>query len=144
METLTLQITRNSFCKILEGKQRTEHRFIYPSTASRYILQHDNGDGTCDIELLYYDSLRLINGRRKDSPRLTIEVLGADIIEYVGEDGEVAKTTDRNGTEYYVYGISYHLGNIISSENTEKLQRFRNKSITLQTYEKAELHKTGD
>ena len=122
METLTLQITRNNFCDILNGKQHTEHRYIYPSTVNRYIRQHDNGDGTCDVELVYYDSLRLINGRRKDSPRLTVEVLGADIIEYRDNDGKVSKATDKHGTEYFVYGICYRLGKVISSENTENLR----------------------
>lgn len=125
MKTLTLQITRDSFCNILDGQQQKEHRYIYPSTASRYILQHDNGDGTCDVELLHYDSLRLINGRRKDAPRLIVEVLGAEIIEYRDENGEVAKVKDKHGTEYYLYGICYSLGKVISSENTENLQRFR-------------------
>ncbi|MBR1525139.1 MAG: hypothetical protein IJ640_00565 [Prevotella sp.] len=125
MKTLTLQITRDCFCNILDGQQQTEHRYIYPSTASRYILQHDNGDGTCDVELNYYEALRLINGRRKDAPRLLVEVVGADIIEYRDENGNVAKAKDKHGMEYYVYGIRYQLGRVISSKNTENLQRYR-------------------
>lgn len=125
MKTLTLQITRDSFCNILDGQQQKEHRYIYPSTASRYILQHDNGDGTCDVELLHYDSLRLINGRRKDAPRLLVEVTGADIIEYTDENGNIARAKDKLGMEYYVYGICYQLGRVIGSENAENLQRFR-------------------
>lgn len=37
MKVLTLQINKECFQDILNGKQDVEHRYVYPSNVSRYV-----------------------------------------------------------------------------------------------------------
>ena len=99
MNVLTLQITKDSFQAILKGEQDVEHRYVYPSNVARYVYfkhdgkkykrQEDIPDDDKDVEVLpvEYDALYLINGRRKDAPRLTVEVKSAEFIIFTDEDG---------------------------------------------------------
>ena len=86
MKILTLQINKECFHDILNAKQDIEHRYIYPSNVTRYVYfkhdgkeykrQEDIPDDDKDIEVIpiKYDDLYIINGRRKDAPRLMVEV----------------------------------------------------------------------
>ena len=65
-----------------------------------------------------YDYLYLINGRRKDAPRLKVEVASAEFVILTDEDGNDA-TYIENGQEYLVCQVWYHLGKVISTENAE-------------------------
>lgn len=127
---LTLQITRDSFAAILKGNQKIEHRYVYPSNVKRYVYfecegksyttQDDIPDTDADVVVkpLKYDTLYLINGRRKDAPRLEIEVTDAEFIIFTDENGN-DQTFVENGQEYLVCQVWYHLGKIISTENVE-------------------------
>lgn len=120
MKRLTLQIDRPCFKAILQGKQKVEHRYIYPSNASRYVTQTDttdeNGDPVTVVDCVPYDELYLINGRRKDAPRLTVAVERAEFVVMADEEGNDL-TFVENGEEYYVCQVWYHLGRITGTEN---------------------------
>lgn len=117
---LKLQIDRPCFKAILKGEQNVEHRFVYPHNANRYVIQEEKPDENGDFELVvtpvHYDALTLINGRRKDAPRLTVEVVSAEFVVLTDEDGE-DKTFVESGTEYYVCQVWYTLGKVICTEN---------------------------
>ena len=105
-----------------------EHRYIYPSNESRYVRYlcegkeykklYDTPDNDSPIETIpvKYDALYLINGRRKDAPRLTVEIVDAEVVRIVDEDGNEI-TYEENGLVYSQCQIWYHLGKIISTEN---------------------------
>jgi hypothetical protein len=128
MNVLTLQITKDSFQAILKGEQDVEHRYVYPSNVARYVYfkhdgkkykrQEDIPDDDKDVEVLpvEYDALYLINGRRKDAPRLTVEVKSAEFIIFTDEDGN-DQVFEENGKEYLVCQVWYHLGKVLSAEN---------------------------
>ena len=63
-----------------------------------------------------YDALYLINGRRKDAPRLMVEVKNAEYVIFTDEDGN-DETFEENWQEYLVSHVWYHLGKILSNEN---------------------------
>ena len=85
-KVLTLQIDKECFGKILRGEQKVEHRDIYPYNAKQYVFfeadgktyqrQDDIPDNASEFEPkpVHYDALYLINGRRKDAPRMMVEV----------------------------------------------------------------------
>ena len=128
MKILTLQINKECFHDILNAKQDIEHRYIYPSNVTRYVYfkhdgkeykrQEDIPDDDKDIEVIpiKYDALYLINGRRKDAPRLMVEVKNAEYVIFTDEDGH-DETFEENGQEYLVSQVWYHLGKILSTEN---------------------------
>ena len=128
MKVLTLQINKECFQNILNGKQDVEHRYVYPSNVTRYVYfkhdgknykkQSDIPDDDKDIEVLpiHYDALYLINGRRKDAPRLTVEVKSEEYVIFTDEDGNDL-TFEENGKTYLVCQVWYHLGKVISTEN---------------------------
>lgn len=116
MKVLTLQIRKENFDAILSGKQKVEHRDILPKTASRYIKQIDNEDDSVDIEVIEYDALYLINGRKKDAPRLKVEVLESKFLQMV-DDNKEPLTYIEDGVEYQVCGMEYKLGKILYTEN---------------------------
>jgi len=68
------------------------------------------------IYQIKYDALVLINGRRKDAPRLTVEVKSAEFIIFTDEDGN-DQVFEENGKEYLVCQVWYHLGKILSTDN---------------------------
>lgn len=113
---LTLQIDRPCFKDILNGVQDVEHRFIYPSNANRYVIQTETDEGL-DIQCVEYDELYLINGRRQDAPRLTVEVESAEFVIFTDEDGNDITNVDQRGEEYVVCQVWYHLGKVTSTEN---------------------------
>ena len=119
MKKLTLQIDRPCFKAILQGKQKVEHRYIYPSNINRYVTQRefidDNGEPSVEVECVPYDTLYLINGRRKDAPRLTVAVNSAEFVIITDEDGNNLTYTE-DGEEYLVCQVWYHLGNILETE----------------------------
>lgn len=128
MKVLTLQINKECFQDILNGKQDVEHRYVYPSNVSRYVYfkhdgkeykrQEDIPDDDKEIEVIpiKYDALYLINGRRKDAPRLTVEVKSAEYVIFADEEGNDL-TKIENGVEYLISQVWYHLGKVISTEN---------------------------
>lgn len=129
MKVLTLQIRKENFQTILSGEQKVEHRFVYPSNMFRYVYVKDefgnvytkDGDAIPEdvrIEVLpvEYDALYLINGRRKDAPRLTVRVEKAEIVQLVNEQGEPLKEMI-DGEPWYLQQVHYHLGEVISTEN---------------------------
>lgn len=117
---LKLQIDRPCFKAILKGEQKVEHRFVYPNNAKRYVTQEEsideNGEFVLNVAPVHYDALYLINGRQKEAPRLTIEVVKAEFVVLTDEDGN-DMTFEENDTEYYVCQVWYTLGKIISTEN---------------------------
>lgn len=128
MDILTLQINKECFNDILSGKQTIEHRYVYPSNASRYVRfrhlgkiyknQDNIPEDENEVEVLpvEYDALYLINGRRKDAPRLTVEVTNAEYVIFSDENGN-DETFVENGQEYLVSQVWYHLGKVMSTEN---------------------------
>jgi hypothetical protein len=128
VKVLTLQINKECFQNILNGKQDVEHRYVYPSNVTRYVYfkhddkvykkQSDIPDDDKEIEVLpiHYDALYLINGRRKDAPRLTVEVRGEEYVIFTDEEGNDL-TFEENGKTYLVCQVWYHLGKVISTEN---------------------------
>ena len=121
MKVLTLQITRDNFVKILKGEQKVETRAVLPNVAKRYVTITDNADESIDVEVIEYDALLLINGRRKDSPRLTVEVTESKIVYPVDEEGNNI-TYEEDGEEYVSCWMEYKLGNVLNEINTEKLK----------------------
>lgn len=131
MKVLTLQINKECFQDILNGKQDVEHRYVYPSNVTRYVYfrhdgkdykrQEDIPDDDKDVEAapVQYDALCLINGRRKDAPRLTVEVKSAEYVIFTDEDGN-DQYFEQDGQEYLVSQVWYHLGKVISTENVRK------------------------
>lgn len=117
LEVLTLQIKRDSFKEILKGRQKKEHRFVYPRNAKQYLVEKENGDGTCDVEVVGYDALQIINGRKKDAPRLLVEVKGIKVIQMDDEKTGEPLTFVDNGETYYVTQMEYELGEILQTEN---------------------------
>lgn len=128
MKVLKLQINKESFDKILSGEQKVETRMVWPTNAHFYIYYTQDGkmykrdkdipdlDKPFDFHVIKYDALYLINGRRKDARRLTIEVKDTEIVAFTDEEGNV-QTYEENGQSYIVSEMHYHLGNVISTEN---------------------------
>ncbi len=120
MKKLTLQINKKSFQNILKGEQKVEHRNVYPTNAKRYVIEteskDENGELLVDVKPVHYDALVLINGRRKDAPRLTVKVVKSEFVILTDENGEDL-TFEENGSEYYVCQVWYTLGEIIETEN---------------------------
>ena len=128
MKVLTLQINKECFLDILNGKQDVEHRYVYPSNVTRYVyFKHDGKiykkqseipDDDKEIEVLpiHYDALYLINGRRKDAPRLTVEVKSEEYVIFTDEEDNDL-IFEENGKTYLVCQVWYHLGKVISTEN---------------------------
>ena len=114
-KVLTLQCKKEAFIDILEGRQKIEHRYIYPKNANMYVEQKETDDDT-EVTILHYDYLYLINGRRKDAPRLCVEVVDSEFVVMVDENGN-DKIYIENGIEYVECQVWYHLGNVIFSEN---------------------------
>ena len=116
---LTLQIDRPCFKDILNGVQTVEHRYIYPGNAKRYVTQTETKDGL-DVKPIHYDELLLINGRKKDSPRLVVRVKRADFVVFTDEDGNDLTFTEA-GEEWLVCQVWYYLGEVVSYENADGL-----------------------
>ena len=128
MKKLTLQIKKESFDAILKGEQKVEHRVAWPSQVTKYVFfecegkqykkQEDLPDNDSPITILpiEYDALYLINGRRKNAPRLLVEVESAEFIIYQDDEGN-DMTCEENGQEFYVCQVWYHLGKILETEN---------------------------
>jgi len=114
MERLTLQITKENFDLILKGEQKVEHRYIYPSNAKKYVRETEDGE----VECVHYDALYLINGRRKDAPRLLVEVVSAEFVIFQDEGGN-DMTFKEDGQEYLCCQVWYHLGKILQTENIQ-------------------------
>lgn len=127
-KVLTLQIDRECFSAIKSGEQKIEHRYVYPRNAKQYVFfvsdgktyqrQNDIPDNGKDIMVIpvKYDALYLINGRRKDAPRMMVEVEDAEFYILTDEAGKDL-TFMQGDTEYFASQVWYHLGNIVFTEN---------------------------
>ena len=113
MKTLTLQITGDSFRKILSGEQKIESREIRPKSAKRYVEINADGDA---VDLILFDELYLINGRQPNSPRLNVNVESTELVYLEDEDGEIIKFKE-NGEEYLLCRVEYTLGQITNKIN---------------------------
>lgn len=120
LKILKLQIDRPCFKAILNGEQKVEHRFVYPHNANRYVIQEEsvdeNGELILNVTPVHYDALYLINGRRKDAPRMTVEVVSSEFVILTDEEGNDL-TFEENGEDYYVCQVWYHLGKVLNTEN---------------------------
>ena len=143
-DTLTLQIKKDSFEAILRGDQTTESRWVYPSNKGLYfdpIEVREKGftpdelgfDVSGDEDIIYfdtlgtvlgapreYDYLRLINGRSKNAPELTVEVVAASPEVNVDEDDKPYLIEDTYRGEKVgciALGINYTLGKIVETKN---------------------------
>lgn len=143
--TLTLQIRKENFDAILRGEQREENRWVYPSNKALFFeikerrkegltpdqlgfSEDEEGNLTFYFDTLGtilgnardYDYLRLINGRRKDAPELTVEVISitAEVnadendLPYLIED-----TYRGEKVGCIALGVTYELGKVIESKN---------------------------
>lgn len=110
-----LQIDREYFVKIAKGEHKIEHRLIYSSNETRYLDEDENGE----IVPREYDTLKLINGRRKNAPTLVVEVEKAEIYYVQDEDGNDVTYVDKSGDTCYLFEIWYYLGKVLSIENAE-------------------------
>lgn len=120
MKNLTLQITKKCFYDILNGKQKVEHRFVYKSNAKRLVKENELPNGDIEVLPVDYDALYLINGRRKNAPRLTVEVTKAEFVVFTDEEGNDRTYIEDDGEEYYVCQVWYHLGKVIDYENIDE------------------------
>lgn len=124
----TLQIDKSCFQAILKGEQKVEHRYIYPSNVSRYVYFEANGkdyksqndipEDVTEITVvpIWYDALYLINGRKKEAPRMLVEVEKVEYVIITDEDGN-DMTYEENGEEYLVCQVWYYLGKVLGTEN---------------------------
>jgi len=129
-KVLTLQIDKECFGTILSGEQKIEHRYVYPNNATRYVYfevdgktykhQDDIPDNVSEFEPkpVHYDALYLINGRRKDAPRMMVEVESAEFVILTDEEGNDL-TYMYNDQDYYACQVWYHLGNVLFTENVK-------------------------
>jgi hypothetical protein len=127
-KVLTLQIDRECFEAIRSGEQKIEHRYIYPRNQKqyvffvcddkRYLKQCDIPDNGKEIVVVpvRYDALYFINGRRKDAPRMMVEVESAEFY-ILTDDGGNDLTYMQDGCEYYAAQVWYHLGKVVFTEN---------------------------
>lgn len=122
---LTLQITRDNFEYILDGQQKVEHRFVYPSNEKRYLEILEDGEEK-HVLAVKYDGIKFINGRKKDAPRMVVEILGADWVVLTDPDTGEDLTFVENGVTYVQSLICYKLGRVLSTEN---MDGFENKYV---------------
>lgn len=127
-KVLTLQIDKPSFLAILKGEQKIEHRNIYPTNVTRYVFFEANGKeyktqdeipeevNEITVVPIWYDALYLINGRRKEAPRMLVEVEKAEYIILTDDEGN-DMTFEENGENYLVCQMWYHLGKVLMTEN---------------------------
>lgn len=131
MKKLTLQITKENFDTILSGEQKVEHRYAYSTNFTTYARYKHDGklykkyseipedDKPVEVEPVPYDVLYLINGRRKDAPRLTVEVTDIECDIAIDENGDPFYE-EYKGETYEILIMQYHLGKVLSTENIEK------------------------
>lgn len=120
MNKLTLQTDKKTFQKILKGEQKIERRYVYPNNAKRYVIEEDgvdeNGEPITTVTPVHYDEIEFVNGRRKDAPRMTAEVVASEFVILTDEDGN-DMTFEENGEEFYVCQVWYTLGEIRETSN---------------------------
>lgn len=68
------------------------------------------------VEMIPYTQLTIINGRRKDAPRMIIEVVGMVMEDIENENGEVF-TVEWEGREHPAWRMCYKLGKVLSTQN---------------------------
>ena len=126
MNVLTLQITAYNFEKILKREQKVETRLCDTATlVKRHYEENVNNGG---LDLIKYDALRLINGRKPNAPELTIRVKDYLIEFFENEKGEEI-TFEINNVETPLTRVCYLLGDIIESKNLEAFNP-NNKTLT--------------
>ncbi len=110
-----LQIDRKYFVKIARGEHKIEHRLIYSSNENRYLDENEEGE----IVPREYETLKLINGRRKNAPTLVVEVKKAEIYYVQDADGYDVTYVDGDGDTCFLYEIWYYLGKVLTIENAD-------------------------
>lgn len=110
-----LQIDRKYFVKIARGEHKIEHRYVYSSNESRYIEEDENGR----IVPREYDTLKLINGRRKNAPTLVVEVKKAEFYYTQDADGNDVTYVDGDGVTCYLCEVWYYLGKVLEIKNAD-------------------------
>lgn len=127
-KVLTLQIDRECFQAIQKGKQMIEHRYVYPYNAKKYVYfeadgktyqrQDDMPDDITEFKTIpiHYDALYLINGRRKDAPRMMVKVKNEEFY-ILTDENDKDLTYNYNDEEYYACQVWYHLSDIVFTEN---------------------------
>ncbi len=75
---------------------------------------------TIYIEPRDYTQITFINGRRKDAPRMIIEVLESEVQDIPGKDGGI-QTGMWDDKEHPVQCMCYTLGKVLQTENLSKL-----------------------
>lgn len=118
MKTLTLQITAGNFESILKGEQKIETRRCDSlMLIKRHYFENENGE----LDLIPYEALKLINGRKKDAPELLVKVTGIGWCDYRDENDEPITLEDvKTGEEIIITDVEYDLGEIIEYKNCEK------------------------
>lgn len=120
MNKLNIHIDKKNFQSILNGEQKVVHRYVYPNNKDKYVIEEDttddNGEEITVVTPIHYDALQFANGRKKDAPSLTVEVVSSEFVVLTDEDGNDLTYTE-NGLEYYVCQVWYTLGKIINTEN---------------------------
>ena len=123
MEQLTLHTNKKHFQAILKGEETVEKRYVYPNNAKKYVIEEDktdnNGEDVTIVTPVHYDALQFVCGRKKDAPRLTIEVKSSEFVVLTDENGNDL-TFEENGNEYYVCQVWYTLRDIIATENVSE------------------------
>ena len=124
---LTLQITKKNFDLILKGEQKVEHRLVWNTTMKQFVLgstellvDEETGEEYCDVEPRPYDYLYLINGRKKDAPRLKVEIVDIELYVAEPEKEDVEPFYTEDGKTYVVWEIAYHLGEVFETENIKE------------------------
>lgn len=127
-KVLTLQIDRECFQAIQKGEQMIEHRYVYPYNAKKYVYfeadgktyqrQDDMPDDITEFKTIpiHYDALYLINGRRKDAPRMMVKVKNEEFY-ILTDENDKDLTYNYNDEEYYACQVWYHLSDIVFTEN---------------------------
>lgn len=120
----TLFISRDNFEYILTGEQKTEHREILPSVEKRYLYTEGEGENM-KVYPVKYDVLYLINGRRKDSPRMVVEIESADIVAFMNDKTKEPLMVQYGEDLIEDWQIWYHLGKVIETENVPEDFEFK-------------------
>jgi hypothetical protein len=115
MKTLHLVLKKIFFDQILAGTKKNEIRELRPKSASKYIEYENDEQGEVAVPKKI-DFLRLYMGYETNRPYFDIEVIDAQIILIVDENGNEIIFVE-NDVEYVEAQIEYILGEIKLKHN---------------------------